>query len=61
MKKEHYIRLKNHKAVIVYEDDEGMTLSVHVPGGHLLVSLNEEEALNLLGAINDIVNSFEEN
>ena len=59
MKKEHYIRLKEFKSVIVAEDDDGMTLSVHVPGGHLLVSLNEEEALNLLGAINDIVNSFE--
>ena len=61
MKKEHYIRLRDFKSIIVVEDDEGMILSVHVPGGHLLVSLNEEEALNLLGAINDIANSFEEN
>ena len=61
MKKEHYIRLRDFKSIIVEEDDEGMTLCVHVPGGHLLVSLNEEEALNLLGAINDIANSFEEN
>ena len=61
MKKEHYIRLRDFKSIIVEEDAEGMTLSVHVPGGHLLVSLNEEEALNLLGAINDIANSFEEN
>lgn len=59
MKKEHYIRLKEFKSVIIAEEDKGLTLSIHVPGGHLLVTLNEDESLNLLGAINDIVNSFE--
>ena len=59
MKKEHYIRLNDYKSIVVQEDDEGMMLSVHVPGGHILVILNKDEALNLLGAINDIVNTFE--
>lgn len=59
MKKEHYIRLNDYKSIVVEEDDEGLVLSIHVPGGHLLVTLNEDESLNLLGAINDIVNSFE--
>ena len=61
MKKEHYIRLNDYKSIVVEEDDEGLVLSIHVPGGHLLVILKKDEALNLLGAINDIVNSFEEN
>lgn len=59
--KEHYIRLNGYKAVIVQQDDDGMTLSVHVPGGHLLVSLDKSKSLELLGAISDIINSFKEN
>lgn len=61
MNKEHYIRLNDYKSIIVQEDDEGLVLSIHVSGGHLLVILKKDEALNLLEAINDIVNSFEEN
>lgn len=55
MKKEHYIRLRDSKSIIVEEDDEGMTLSVYISGGYLLVSLDKKESLELLEAINDIV------
>lgn len=55
MSKEFFIRLSGHKSIIINQDGEGMDLSIHVPGGHLLVILDRNEAFQVLEAVQSIL------
>lgn len=55
MIKESYIRLKDNKAIILDDYNGGMSLSVHIMGGHITLFLNKSEALEVLNAIQAIV------
>lgn len=46
-----YIRIKNNSSLIVSPDDDGLALSVHVPGGHMMVSLSWDQGMDLLEAL----------
>ena len=54
MRKEHIIR-SGSKTIHLDQEEEGMYVSIHVPGGHLMVVLDKEEALKLLEAVKDIM------
>lgn len=55
MNKDFYIRLRDNKAIILDNYDRGMSMSVHILGGHITLFLNKSEALDVLKAIQAIM------
>lgn len=53
--KEFYLRLRDNKSLIVSPDDDDVVLSVHVPGGHMMVTLTWDQGLDLLEALRIIL------
>lgn len=53
--KESYIRLKDNKSIILDDYNDGMSLSVHIPGGHITIFLDKNEALEVLNAVQAIM------
>ena len=44
MNKDFYIRLRDNKSIILDDYNDGMSLSVHIPGGHITIFLDKNEA-----------------
>lgn len=57
---EHYIKASDRQSVIVSQEDDGMALSVHIAGGHIMVMLDKKESRQLLEGIQDIMSRLEE-
>ena len=55
MNKDFYIRLRDNKAIILNNHDRGMSMGVHILGGHITLFLNKSEALEVLKAIQAIM------
>ena len=53
--KDLYIRIKNNSSLIVSPYEDGLALSVHVPGGHMMVTLTWDQGLDLLEALRIIL------
>lgn len=55
MNKDFYIRLRDNKAIILNNHDRGMSMGVYILGGHITLFLNKSEALEVLKAIQAIM------
>ena len=55
MNKDFYIRLRDNKSIILDNYNDGMSLSVHIPGGHITIFLDKSEALGVLKAVQAIM------
>lgn len=60
MDQQTYIKAQDGRAVIVDRDDDGLSVSVHTQGGHILCTLNRTQALEMLGAIQSILGANHE-
>lgn len=49
--KDLYIRIKNNSSLIVSPYEDGLALSVHVPGGHMMVYLSFDQGIDLMEAV----------
>jgi hypothetical protein len=52
---EYYIHLPGNRALIVGPDEDGLSLSLHFPGGHIMVSTDNGKAFEVLEAIQAIL------
>lgn len=55
MNKDFYIRLRDNKSIILDNYNDGMSLSVHIMGGHITIFLDKNEALEVLRALQAIM------
>lgn len=55
MNKDFYIKASGNKSIVLGDDGDGLCLSIHVPGGNLLITLDHEEGLQLLKAVQAIM------
>jgi len=53
--KEFHIKAQQFRAVIVDKDGDGLGVSVHAPGAHVMCTLDREQAFELLRAIQSIL------
>ena len=49
------IRGLDHRKLIIDSDDEGVCVSMHIPGGHMLCTIPYNEAIELINALRCIV------
>jgi hypothetical protein len=50
-----YIRLTGFRSIIVGRDEDGIDISLHVLGGHLMSKLTQTEGLELLEALKTVL------
>ena len=55
MNKDFYIRHRDNKAIILDTHDRGMSIGVHIMGGHITIFLDKNEALEVLKAVQAIM------
>lgn len=53
--KDLFMRLENNRSLILGPDEEGIFVSVHLSGGHALVTLTHEQGLTLLNYLKSIM------
>jgi hypothetical protein len=61
MNKNFYIRLRDNKAIILDSHDRGISMGVHIMGGHITLFLNKSEALEVLKAVQAIMEDNPDN
>lgn len=60
MKEDIYIRLTGFRSIIVGRDEDGIDISLHVLGGHLMSKLTQKEGLELLEALKTVLEAENE-
>ena len=61
MNKESYIKLNDNQSIVLNNYIDGMSLSVHIMGGHTTVFLDKNEVLEVLKAIKTIMGDNTDN